>query len=203
MHSEPEADPSEEESDGLVGRDEVPLPYHAMPIDVVTDFVTANRVKTCRGLVADPLPLALALLERGVTYFGLCGSEKQREYQEKLLHDCIMKALKDPNNPLCDHRLVPGGRQGRNTADDVDVDETGDEDDGGGPPPSLVDGTKTKEQNPGKKNLRQRQRGRRQRDRHNQTHQRDRQNQAHREGWTWQPSWRRPAQSLLGQGCCW
>ena len=48
-----------------------------------------------------------------------------------------MKALNDPNNPSFDHRLVPGGRQGRNTADDVDVDETGGEDDNDGGGPSL------------------------------------------------------------------
>ena len=87
--------------------DSVPLTYHALPVVVFTDLVEAFGVKHVIDLTPTALPLQVALLARGCSYFGLCGSEFQRDWiQEKLRAD-VVKAIRDPSSTLFDKRLTP------------------------------------------------------------------------------------------------
>ena len=52
----------------------IPINFHALPVSVIMDFVVAWKVKHVLDFMPTPLPLALALVEKGISYFALCGT---------------------------------------------------------------------------------------------------------------------------------
>ena len=92
------------------------------PISVITDLMTAYNVRHVIDLYPTPLPLMLAVVEKGCSYFGVCATELQREYLTTQLKTGIMAASSDPTNPLsekaafCSRRLgaaAPTAHAGR------------------------------------------------------------------------------------------
>ena len=53
--------------------------HHLLPITVITDLVTAYNVRHVIDFCPTPMPLMIALLEKGCSYFGMVANEYQRE----------------------------------------------------------------------------------------------------------------------------
>ena len=83
----------------------VTLMHHLLPITVITDLMTAYNVRHVIDLCPTPLPLILAVVEKGCCYFGLCATEFQREYPTTQLKNVIIAALSDPKSPLSENRF--------------------------------------------------------------------------------------------------
>ena len=79
---------------------------HALPVKVVDNIVAALGVKHVIDLTPTSLPLGVALLERGCSYFALCCTSFQRDHLEKTMRAGIKKALLDTNSSLYDRRFV-------------------------------------------------------------------------------------------------
>ena len=94
--------------------DLVPISYHVLPAQVVLDFCQAYNVKHVLDITPSPMELAPKLIERGISYLGVCGTEFQKSYLQKQMRNSISKGLVDPNNRLFDARfgdVVPKGLQ--------------------------------------------------------------------------------------------
>jgi hypothetical protein len=53
-----------------------------------------------------PLPVALRLMEMGVSYFSLSATEFQRDFLSKQLDAGLLAAVVSPTSPLYDRRLA-------------------------------------------------------------------------------------------------
>ena len=85
---------------------QLPINFHALPVDVVLDLAKANNCKHVIDFAPTPLPLAHRLISSGISYFGICGTAEQRDYLANQLHDGVMKSLKDPSSTLHDARFL-------------------------------------------------------------------------------------------------
>ena len=107
--SNDEDDPAEakEEEHMTAGVHAQPISFHALPINLVMDFVRAFQIRHVVDFTPTPLPLPLELMKQGVSYFGVCGTEAQRDYIKQCLHEGLLKEILDPASPLHDKRLCP------------------------------------------------------------------------------------------------
>ncbi len=100
---EPEAQDSKtEEPDNTT----VPLSYHCMPLDPMLDLINVNLVKRVIDLTPTCCPLALALVERGISYAAFCSSEEQKKFLQDQLLKGIVKSVQTPGSKLYDLRFA-------------------------------------------------------------------------------------------------
>ena len=71
LEADAEADNNDDDEDGIA---KIPINFHVLPVSVIMDFVVAWKVKHVLDFMPTPLPLALALVEKGISYFALCGT---------------------------------------------------------------------------------------------------------------------------------
>lgn len=89
----------------------VPLSYHCLPLNLLTDLIVAYCGKHVLDYTPHPMNLAAELVIKGISYFGVCGTDVQRRYLDNGMHNRIMKELLDANSPMGDHRYISRVRQ--------------------------------------------------------------------------------------------
>ena len=85
---------------------------NALPISVVLDLVKANCVKHVIDLTPTCEPLAIALVERGITYSAFCATDIQKQFLMDATLQGILHNVQTPGSPLFDMRfqlMRPGG----------------------------------------------------------------------------------------------
>lgn len=119
-------DPGDEDDVEEAGQDVSILMHHLLPITVITDLVTAYNVRHVIDFCPTPMPLMIALLEKGCSYFGMVANEYQREYLSKQLKTDIIAALMNPKSPLSEGRfasLAKAARPCSPSQNDEDTEE--------------------------------------------------------------------------------
>ena len=105
--SEDRDDEAEEgDDDTCVENQKVPLNYHCLPLEPLLDLIKVNFVKHVIDLTPTPCPLALALVERGISYAAFCASEKQKKFLETQLLRGILDGVQTPGSKLYDMRFA-------------------------------------------------------------------------------------------------
>ena len=82
-----------------------PVSYHVLPVALIVDLVQAYNVQHVIDLTPSCLDLAGKLVERGFSYVGVCGTQKQRDWLKARADGFILDSLKDPTSRLFDKRL--------------------------------------------------------------------------------------------------
>lgn len=82
-----------------------PVSYHVLPVALIVDLVQAYNVQHVIDLTPSCLDLAGQLVERGFSYVGVCGTQKQRDWLKARADGFILDSLKDPTSRLFDKRL--------------------------------------------------------------------------------------------------
>ena len=110
-----EGDDDNDKPDGVENQ-KVPLNYHCLPLEPMLDLIKVNFIKHVIDLTPTCCPLALALVERGISYAAFCASEQQKQFLEEQLLQGILRGVRTPGSKLYDMRFAapaPGGSRVR------------------------------------------------------------------------------------------
>lgn len=95
---------------------QVPIAYHMLPSTVLTDLVDAWSVRHVLDFTPSPGDAMVKLVESGVSYFGLCASDKMRDYLMAKAEAAIAASIKTPGSLLFDRRLAGSVGEGADLA---------------------------------------------------------------------------------------
>ena len=118
---------AEEEDPHVSASTSPPLLHHLLPISVVSDFMEANKVRHVIDMTPTPLPLSQQVIEKGCSYFGVCGSEFQRDFLLRNLKRGVVDALQDPTSPLTDPRFLKAEPQAKEDVEDIEEEDPEDD----------------------------------------------------------------------------
>ena len=83
-----------------------PISWHVLPVALIVDLVIAYNVQHVIDCTPSCLNLAGTLAEHGVSYVGICGTQKQSDWLKAQADAYILDRLKDHTSRLFDKRLI-------------------------------------------------------------------------------------------------
>ena len=117
----PDQDIEEEEDELAESETTVPVSYHVLPVTLPLDLIIAFGGKHVLDFTPNPMNLAAQCVKRGISYFGICGTNMAKDFLANRIATRLMGELLDSQSPLGDQRFIQ--ITGEEAPDDVEAEE--------------------------------------------------------------------------------